>query len=142
MLSMAKRNNTLDGRAARERFLLTCGGRCHYCNVELTLETLYIDHKIPFSVVRCNKIQNFVPCCKECNDAKGTFVGADYDEICAEIARVRGTTVSAMWHDIYSEAEVAELRQTVVQSKVLAEAQLRAKEAVDRLFPPDGKYEQ
>jgi hypothetical protein len=139
---MAKDNATISGKIKRQKFLDEMGGRCAYCNKELKLETLQVEHKVPFSVLRKNYKCNFLPSCKECNDAKGTFESHDIDEIREQIARVRGTTVSAMWHDFYTEAEVAELRQTIVQSKVLADAQLRAKEAVDRLFPPDGKYEQ
>ncbi len=49
-----------------------CNWRCGYCGVELTEETLSIDHVIP----RCKKgnhdIDNLLPCCQSCNSSKGT----------------------------------------------------------------------
>lgn len=45
---------------------------CAYCGVELSEETLVIDHVTPKSSGGTNNIQNLLPACRSCNSIKGT----------------------------------------------------------------------
>lgn len=48
-----------------------CGGRCHYCGVELhPFYTFTIDHVIPRSRGGTNALENLVGACVGCNQAK------------------------------------------------------------------------
>jgi len=47
-------------------------GECYYCRVDLTTETLSIDHKVPLSPDGHHSLSNLVLCCKDCNQLKLT----------------------------------------------------------------------
>lgn len=44
--------------------------QCHYCNKELTWETVTVDHKKPLSAGGSNHSRNLVPACYPCNNKK------------------------------------------------------------------------
>lgn len=46
-------------------------GHCAYCGKELTLSAMTADHRVPKSKGGGNSNENLMPCCKECNHAKG-----------------------------------------------------------------------
>lgn len=52
--------------------------KCAYCGIEISLETMSVDHIIPLrrksgiSVEGLNEIQNFNPSCRQCNSSKGS----------------------------------------------------------------------
>jgi 5-methylcytosine-specific restriction endonuclease McrA len=48
------------------------GWRCIYCNEELNIRTLTIDHRKPLAKGGSNWLSNLVPACKPCNCKKGT----------------------------------------------------------------------
>jgi len=51
---------------------------CHYCEIPLTLKTATKDHLTPTSRGGSNLIENIVPCCLPCNQAKGTYTEEEY----------------------------------------------------------------
>lgn len=51
---------------------------CHYCEIPLTLETTTKDHLTPLCRGGSNLIDNIVPCCLGCNQAKGTYTEEEY----------------------------------------------------------------
>lgn len=52
--------------------------RCHYCENPLTLKTTTKDHLTPLCRGGSNLIDNIVPCCLACNQAKGTMTEEEY----------------------------------------------------------------
>ncbi|MDE1829379.1 MAG: HNH endonuclease [Thaumarchaeota archaeon] len=53
---------------------------CHYCNKELTINILTLDHKLSRSRrpdLRFD-LDNLVPCCWDCNSAKGSLSEEEY----------------------------------------------------------------
>lgn len=65
--------------------------RCRYCNKKLTEDEITIDHIVPVKQAKTNKtaqkilkqyhidnvnqLENLAPCCKDCNEAKGSQLG-------------------------------------------------------------------
>jgi hypothetical protein len=52
--------------------------RCHYCDLPLTLKTSTKDHLVPLCRGGSNLIDNLVPACLACNQAKGTMTEEEY----------------------------------------------------------------
>lgn len=52
--------------------------RCHYCEIPLTLKTATKDHLIPICRGGSNLIDNLVPCCLRCNQAKAFLTEEEY----------------------------------------------------------------
>lgn len=52
--------------------------RCHYCETPLTLKTATKDHLTPLCRGGSNFIDNIVPCCFPCNQAKGKYTEEEY----------------------------------------------------------------
>lgn len=50
------------------------GWNCHYCGIELNIETATIDHFIPKSKCGSNELRNLVLSCKSCNQEKGSNI--------------------------------------------------------------------
>lgn len=55
----------------RDRLYEVGGGRCHYCECELSREAMTIDHVIPLAKGGPNSQDNMVIACRACNEAKG-----------------------------------------------------------------------
>lgn len=62
-----KRRNSY--RSARKR-MLRKWNRCHWCQVELTLETSTLDHEIPLARGGLDNPNNWVLACYDCNDRR------------------------------------------------------------------------
>lgn len=64
-------------KAKRQAVLEKSQGRCTYCNMPLTLETLTVDHIKPKSAFasegEADSIDNLCACCKTCNTAKAAM---------------------------------------------------------------------
>ncbi|MEX2953502.1 HNH endonuclease [Serratia fonticola] len=52
--------------------LAKTGGRCAYCGVLLSSESLTVDHVLPKHRGGDNSVTNLLACCRPCNTAKGT----------------------------------------------------------------------
>lgn len=52
-------------------------GRCHYCNLEFKPAHLTMDHIVPIARGGQTSPGNVVPCCKNCNQAKGVDTPVD-----------------------------------------------------------------
>ena len=46
------------------------GGHCGYCGRKLSPTSMTVDHIVPVSRGGGNSIENLMPCCRECNEAK------------------------------------------------------------------------
>lgn len=53
---------------------------CHYCGIELSYESMTIDHKTPLSKSGSNHKSNLVSCCSKCNGLKGNRDYREYKE--------------------------------------------------------------
>lgn len=64
-------------KAKRQAVLEKSQGRCTYCNMPLTLETLTVDHIKPKSAFAsegdADNTDNLCACCKTCNTAKAAM---------------------------------------------------------------------
>lgn len=56
-------------RSKRKR-MLRKSNRCHWCNVELDLETSTLDHEIPLARGGLDNANNWVLACYDCNDRR------------------------------------------------------------------------
>ncbi|WP_261456200.1 HNH endonuclease [Serratia marcescens] len=56
----------------KSKVLAKTGGRCTYCGVLLSSESLTIDHVISKRMGGDNSVSNLLACCRPCNAAKGT----------------------------------------------------------------------
>lgn len=52
--------------------------KCHYCDIPLTLRTTTKDHLTPLCRGGSNLIDNLVPACLTCNQAKGILTEEEY----------------------------------------------------------------
>lgn len=70
-----------------------CGGRCHYCGVQMVRRggrnMFTLDHVIPRSRGGSNALSNLVGCCTECNNDKGSLTGEEYAAVLAVRKRRR-----------------------------------------------------
>lgn len=57
-------------KSLRNKILLSSNGRCHYCERNIDLDLLEIDHKQPVSKGGTNEESNLVAACPPCNSAK------------------------------------------------------------------------
>lgn len=58
-------------RLLREFVLKKYNNHCAYCGVDLSINTLHIDHIQPKAMNGIDNIENMNPSCKECNNYKG-----------------------------------------------------------------------
>ena len=58
-------------RFFRKRILEKTDGKCFYCEKDLQISEMTIDHLIPKSKGGPSTIDNFVPSCDKCNKLKG-----------------------------------------------------------------------
>lgn len=74
-------------RLADEKFLVMCGwhhpaggirGFCAYCNIEIDLHEMTIDHLVPKSGGGTEELENLIPACPECNYEKGSLTAGEY----------------------------------------------------------------
>lgn len=57
-------------RKEKEKLLLR-SNQCHWCGIELTIETATLDHKVPLSRGGLNNFNNYVLACYCCNQRRG-----------------------------------------------------------------------
>jgi 5-methylcytosine-specific restriction endonuclease McrA len=55
----------------RSEILARHDSRCVHCETPLTLSTVHMDHKIPWSIKPMREKSNFQPLCSRCNAKKG-----------------------------------------------------------------------
>jgi len=60
-------------------------GICHYCSRHFPPKSLTMDHLIPLTRGGRSEKSNLVPCCKECNKAKGNLLPTEWEEYLARI---------------------------------------------------------
>ena len=63
-----KRNSLLEFK--KRIFAESTDYKCFYCNSKITVNRCHIDHFIPWSFVKDDKIWNLVPTCRDCNLSK------------------------------------------------------------------------
>ncbi|MCI5146701.1 MAG: HNH endonuclease [Candidatus Electrothrix sp. AR3] len=56
-------------------------GICHYCQQQVAIKELTMDHVIPLSRGGRSAKGNLVPCCKACNTAKKTALPPGLEEL-------------------------------------------------------------
>lgn len=88
--------------------LRSAGYRCHYCASSLISESEFTgtrDHVVPLSRGGDNSIDNTVPSCWACNEAKGMMTGAEFmaarerreiSEICNSPRLLEETTAAVL----------------------------------------------
>lgn len=75
------------GFHTKEQFLAKCeffGWRCYLCDIQLSLETVTLEHRKPLSRGGSNWIANIAPACKFCNSRKHNKTEQEYRKIVAE----------------------------------------------------------
>lgn len=68
-----KKLYTKDRRRIRPKLIEKYGMICYWCQVELSTETLTIDHLIPLSKGGSNKMFNLRLSCYNCNQKKSNY---------------------------------------------------------------------
>jgi 5-methylcytosine-specific restriction endonuclease McrA len=66
-----KNISSSEKRALRVRLIADLGPRCHYCSASLNLESMTIEHIVPWSLGGRNAYFNLVPACCACNHDRG-----------------------------------------------------------------------
>lgn len=66
----AKEKRKPNYRKEKEKLLLKSSA-CHWCGVELTIDTATLDHKVPLSRGGLNNFNNYVLACFCCNQRRG-----------------------------------------------------------------------
>ena len=70
----------------------TLGGKCHYCGVQLTAETVTKDHLTPTCRGGSDEISNVVPACMPCNSKKAWRTEAEFREVLPRLS-TRSVTI-------------------------------------------------
>jgi len=58
----------------------TSSGTCYYCNENVGINNLTMDHVVPLSKGGRSSKDNLVPCCKKCNNRKKTSLPIEWQE--------------------------------------------------------------
>lgn len=61
-------------------------GKCHYCNREVGIKNLTMDHIVPLTRGGKSKKGNIVPACKECNNRKKYLLPIEWEEYLKRLA--------------------------------------------------------
>jgi 5-methylcytosine-specific restriction endonuclease McrA len=77
----AERNKARALRKTRWWQQKTASGICHYCQHQVPVNELTMDHIIPLSRGGKSTKGNLVPCCKECNTAKKNDLPPELEEL-------------------------------------------------------------
>jgi 5-methylcytosine-specific restriction protein A len=62
-------------------------GVCYYCQSQVGLEQLTMDHVVPLSRGGKSKKGNIVPACKECNNKKRHMLPIEWEEYLESLTR-------------------------------------------------------
>jgi 5-methylcytosine-specific restriction protein A len=65
-------------------------GVCYYCQRQVGLEQLTMDHVVPLSRGGKSKKGNIVPACKECNNKKRYMLPIEWEEYLESLTRRSG----------------------------------------------------
>ena len=63
------------------------GGRCHYCERDVGVRRLTLDHVVPLIRGGRSVRANVVPACKDCNSAKQSLLPWEWETYLARLTR-------------------------------------------------------
>ncbi len=81
----AEKNKARQLRKTRWWQQKTSSGKCYYCGQKVGFANLTMDHVIPLSRGGSSRKDNLVPCCKDCNNKKKSFLPIEWDDYMNEL---------------------------------------------------------
>lgn len=92
-IELQKATSYHDGRMNRKRLsklkrqeiYAKCQGHCAYCECEIDIKDMQVDHVVPLRKGGADSADNMLPACRSCNHYKATLTAEEYRDYVTKI---------------------------------------------------------